>query len=674
MAFNRPIAFDASKDTIRWAARCTAADTIRLEVDTNSSFTNPIASIDVVCESGKDFVAKGEVGGLAANTLYYHRFVVNSSVVSYDVNPVGGGGGPASLKTAPPDDFTGTVKIVVGSCMYHGDGVVWEQVDGKAPDLYINNGDRVYVDTDSGNDPPTALSEFFDSYKLTHRNKVDAEARFMRYVLLKRAFKGLMDDHDHSVDDINLGNASFAQARAWAMQAFSAYTPHASYVNSDAQFRVERWGNIDLFFIDTRFKKMDPTTYARWPFDGSDNHVIEASSTRSQIVLKDGGTGHVTDKTTDAYAGWYMKVAETSESRTTVRPPHSDLWRRVRSSVQTAADEVTLTLDADLPANFDPATHQYLFMEKASMLDGGTPFQTGNQWEWLVDALRASTAKVKLIVSPHIGANNTQVGGDNWRAMSAQNSEIRTLYQMTQSVRNIFWLSGDMHRHMQDDGTNSEWPEVSCSPLDQDGATGAAGTWSHGQADRPTTNPLAGSSNGFALLTISDTEFKSEMFWDDASATPMGGITTMTIPLENEPGPPGWNTSRSDSPRSIARPTVDYQMACAEGLDPTGEDLQLGDVQIGQVVGGRVRWNATATAGERMLRMEVLEDFGSGDVVVGGYDLLAIPANGETTSELRDLLPPGGVWIHGGQKLRVLDDNGVDASDDVDLYLRLLTY
>lgn len=673
MAFDIPIAFDADKNEIRWCARCTAADTIRLEVDTNSGFTSPIAGGDVTADAALDFTAKGSVGGLQPNTTYYHRFVVNSSVVSYDVNPIGGGGGPPFLKTAPADDFSGTVKIAFGSCQLDGNGVIWQAMDGEGADLFLQLGDRTYIDEQVQN-PPDALDDYWTGYKLTHRNTPDLEARFTRYILLRRAMKNIMDDHEHGLGDIDLASTNFSTLRGWAVTAFKAYSAVPTLPRSDAIYRTERWGNIELFFLDNRLAKQDPAAYARWPFDGADNHTIEASSTRTQIVLKDGGTGHVADKTLDAYAGWYMKLSDQNLARTVVRPPNSDMWRRVTGSQQTAADEVTLTLEEALPLTFDPAVNQHLFMEQASVLDGGTPFQTGNQWGWLVDALRASTAKVKLIVSSQI-ANNTQVAGDNWRSYSAQNGEIRTLYQMVKNVLNVFWLSGDMHRHGQDDGSNGEFPEISASPMDKNGLDGAVATWSHGQAQRPTNNP-DGTANGWATLEISDTQLVAKQWWSNngTSGDPMDGITTMTIALQDPTPPPDWRVTKSDGPE---RADVQNGMVLARsiGAAPTGEDLtpEEAGAALMVLVGGRVRYNATVTAGDRQLRVEVLEDFGSGDVVVEGHDLSTIAENGETTLEIEALLPAP-VYVGARQKLRVLDKNAVDATDDVDLYLRLLTY
>lgn len=523
MSFERPIAFDSTYNSIRWACRVDTTDTVICEVDTDPAFSNPIASSPVVAAAASDYVVRGEVTGLQADTLYYHRFRVNGSVVTYETEPKGTGTDPAYLKTAPlPGARPAEIKIAFGSCSRDpatSNTLNWESIDAKAPDLFIHLGDRFYIENFEA--PPTSQSVYFDAYKALHRNDGVTYTHYTRYISLRRASKFTWDDHD-VYPDWHVDYAGGDQLRTWAFNAWDIYTPHAPLENSPALFRTERWGPIEFFFLDLRYKNQLWSTHERWPFDGADNHVVETTSTKSQIVLKDAGLGHVLDKTANYYRGWYVQLSAANLARTVVRPPRSDMWARVESSAQTASDEVTLTLNTDLDDSFDPTVHQYLYMEKASILDGDFAgdgvLQTGNQWDWLVNSLRASTALVKIIVSS-LPMNETQTEDDNWRKFSAKTSEIRTLFKQVKDVKNVFVLSGDSHRHQMDDGANGEWPEFSSSPLSHTGSIGAPSFWSHGQAVRPSTNP-DGSSNGFCLLTITPTELTAEYFWSN-NGTPI---------------------------------------------------------------------------------------------------------------------------------------------------------
>lgn len=118
----------------------------------------------------------------------------------------------------------------------------------------------------------------------------------------------------------------------------------------------------------------------------------------------------------------------------------------------------------------------------------------------------------------------------------------------------------------------------------------------------------------------------------------------------------------------------------------------LGAQRFAHLVGGRIILAADSTVGNRTLRLEVLEDFGSGDVVVYAKDFdvtAAAPVVASTTRNIE--LAPGGavvtgganedvepidpaLFLHGNQKLRIFEVGNVSASDDLTIYLRLLVY
>lgn len=118
----------------------------------------------------------------------------------------------------------------------------------------------------------------------------------------------------------------------------------------------------------------------------------------------------------------------------------------------------------------------------------------------------------------------------------------------------------------------------------------------------------------------------------------------------------------------------------------------LGAMRFAHLVGGRLAVTATSTVGNRTLRLEVLEDFGSGDVVVYAKDFEVTAAAPITASQTRnvELAPSGSVvtgganedvepidpalFLHGNQKLRIYDSADVDGNDDMLVYLRLLVY
>jgi hypothetical protein len=531
MAFSQPNALDVDHDRIRWSAQCTAADEIYMEVDTVVTFDNdPKKGSVAVATAAKDYVAKGVVGGLDPATVYFWRFFVNGVVQTPQTEPEGTGTTYVSIKTAPAPGTGTTLKIAVGGDLLEGDSLVWKTIAAMSPDLMVVNGDNIDIDAQVSS-PPTSQADHWTAYNLLFDNSHFSEGRMQRHVGFRIPMKNNCDDHDY-FSDYNVDDDPTLYE--WGKFAFRSRWPVDEANLYEGTQRVEQFGKVDLFFLDSRRRNGNFANYARFPTGGADTHAIETTSTRTTLYIDDTGTGHVPVLTEDYYAGWYVRLSQAQYTRSTVRPPHSDLWRRVIASeqVQTDGNEsmVKLTLNKALPSTFDPTVDKWLFMDNASVLDANdapAPVQDGNQFDWLVDALNASTARWRIIVSPLV-MNHTHVGADNWRKWSALNGEVRTLYQMLDDPLNIVVTTGDLHRHGLDDGTNGEWPEICSTPVDQGGSTGAVSTWSHGQADRPTTNPDA-TSNGFALLTVTDASIQIDYYWsNDGTPLAMGGITSLT--------------------------------------------------------------------------------------------------------------------------------------------------
>jgi alkaline phosphatase D len=107
-----------------------------------------------------------------------------------------------------------------------------------------------------------------------------------------------------------------------------------------------------------------------------------------------------------------------------------------------------------------------------------------SQKEWLLNSLKKSDAKWKVIVSPvifntgyyHVLQNDSLVKMYSWLASNAAdkwggfpedvNAVVNTIKE--NDIKNVFVISGDTHSSFIDDGTNSILPEISASNLDVD--------------------------------------------------------------------------------------------------------------------------------------------------------------------------------------------------------------
>jgi hypothetical protein len=535
MAFSQVNCFDNDPYTLRATVQCTAADdAVQLEVDTASAFNVDPRKGDIqYAKAASDYVVKVYVGGLDPDTTYYWRVYVNGVVQTPQTQVEGTGTSVVSIKTAPLPTETGTLKVAVGSDLLEGDHLVWQAIAGLAPSLYVNCGDNIDVDAQVG--VPDEQADYYTAYNLLFDNSNFQEGRMQRNVGYRMPMKTNCDDHDY-FDNYNAEDG--AQKFRWGATAWRERWPvdESKLELPYGPRRTERFGKVEFFFCDGRQRNGNYVNYDRYPDAGADTTVIDTDSTRTIVYVSDNvGQAHYPKKGKGAYGGWYMRLSQAQYTRATVRPPRTDLWRRVIDSYVVDGDgtKVALVLHKALPDTFDPTVDKWLFMDNGSMWDcsdvsGVAPLQEDNGFDWLVDALNASTARWRIIVSPCV-MNETLVADDNWRKWSALNGEIRTLYQCLDDGNNIVVVSGDLHRHSCDDGTNGEFPECVCGPTDQSGSTGGVSTWSNGQADRPTTNP-DGSSNGFALFTITQGSIVVDWYWSNSgTASAMGGLTQLTV-------------------------------------------------------------------------------------------------------------------------------------------------
>ena len=150
--------------------------------------------------------------------------------------------------------------------------------------------------------------------------------------------------------------------------------------------------------------------------------------------------------------------------------------RRVLSSIYNAgSDTHTLTLNSAVPGLRAGETTCHL--RKKSMLDQDILGPNG-QTEWLINGLNRSTARWKVIVTDVVWNRTLVGGGDVWGDWDTDRMEQRYIMEHVKAS-NVLVISGDRHRSAIDDGTNSGWPEMSASPLNQTAAS-LGGRWTNG--------------------------------------------------------------------------------------------------------------------------------------------------------------------------------------------------
>jgi hypothetical protein len=212
---------------------------IRLAVDTDSSFTNPIFSNSVSVDSSTNLTASFSVNGLQASTLYYYAFEINWIL---DLTP----GRKGSFKTAPngPANFDFAFNSCIGNA-YH---TFTQRVKNHNPLFFISTGDLHY-----GNPNSTDLNVHRQKYEGSILGR-EPTSTFLKFT----PFAYIWDDHDFC------GNASDSTfiGKENARKAYREYVPHYPLPDPNgAIYQSFTIGRLHFILTDNRSTK---TANAMW--------------------------------------------------------------------------------------------------------------------------------------------------------------------------------------------------------------------------------------------------------------------------------------------------------------------------------------------------------------------------------------------------------------------------
>lgn len=135
----------------------------------------------------------------------------------------------------------------------------------------------------------------------------------------------------------------------------------------------------------------------------------------------------------------------------------------------------------DLRSQKDPLNSSIIDPNKSMMNSGDL---TDDQKTWFKNALLASTAKWKFVISS-VSWNPTVNKPESWYGYQIEQNEIRDFIQ-SNNISNVMFFSADIHSSGGiDDGTNAYFPEVTIpntnvGPLFECTGNGNCGTWSAG--------------------------------------------------------------------------------------------------------------------------------------------------------------------------------------------------
>ena len=421
-----------------------SATTFAIEYSLNSDLSGSQTSPGTGVDSSK---TGGEtITGLSPDTLYYYSPITEGHRMFHGTFPM--------FRTMPSPGSATPLVICFSSCNLTPDAVdLYDSVQAESPNLFLHLGDFGYPDS----------TEIFNQ-RTNYRRQMVTSSNYCKRVQRHIGVERVWDDHDYGANN----SAGGLPGKENSLQVWKEYTPAIALHNpSNGLWRNFTVGSIEFFMLDTRYQREN--NQQRFPsFSGN---TADVGSSGSTLVLR------ASDSPSGAngfYDGWYV-LAESQ-------------YRRVTNYVGATR---TATLDTPIVPLSSSSTYA---LKKASILD--MDYIADNQVDWLIDAVNKSTATWKVIISS-IAFNGTVVTPgleDSWGDWDLEQFERNYLIQALIPER-LFVISGDRHFSGIDDGTNSDWPEISASPIDQTNRT-VEGSWSNG----------ADNTGGFyGVITLRDT-------------------------------------------------------------------------------------------------------------------------------------------------------------------------
>ncbi len=459
------------RDTsFKYRARANQGTTIQIEYSTASNLAGSTTSAGASAIADNDYTATETISGLTAGTTYYYSVIINSTRQHSSPFP--------SVKTMPTEGADSSIKIAFGSCQSDGtEATIWAAIAAKAPTAFFQLGDFGYPDS-------TALATQRSNYQTQHAGD------YLSEIVEAFPVERVWDDHDMGPDNSHGDTTD----KASSLQAWKEYTAYHTLANgSNGIWRSFTIGNVEFFLLDCRYQKEG--TKARFP--AASTNTADTGSSGTSLVLKaaDSPSG-----TVDFYKGYYVSV--------------ESVWRRVTAYNQTTR---TCTLDASVVGLSSSSTY---FLRKASILDQDAI--ASDQVDWLIDGVNNSSNRWKVIVSS-VPWNATVTGGaggaDCWGDWDSEQAERNYLLQQI-TAENVIVLSADRHWAAIDDGTNSGWPEITASPLDQTDRSPVEGTWSEG-------SDVTG--HKFGLLEIDGSAHTATLTVCNADGTTSGSVTPLVV-------------------------------------------------------------------------------------------------------------------------------------------------
>lgn len=239
-AMQGPVLGDVTAESFRVWARMSWTFPVQVAYSTDRDFSHEQVTPAIVPSKQSDYCVTIPVAGLAANTTYYYKLIINRGGDKYL-----GDRPPFEVRTAPQSGTPVRFRVAFGSCARYQQQPrqpIWDVITAYDPNLFFWLGDNVYADSLD----PDILAE-----ELMRQRELPSMQRF----LAETAQFAIWDDHDFGLNNHDRTNPQKAEnlavwKRSWPNPGFGLPA-------TEGVFFKYSYGGVDFFFLDGRYHR-DP--------------------------------------------------------------------------------------------------------------------------------------------------------------------------------------------------------------------------------------------------------------------------------------------------------------------------------------------------------------------------------------------------------------------------------
>lgn len=213
---------------------------VRFQLSTDSSFTDPFYTEEVVNDISTYNYTKIQIGDLKPDTRYYYRAVIDGNLTDRI----------HSFKTFPTDKKK-NFSFAFGSCQQGRQDPspdVFPVIANDTVSFFLHLGDWGYPDYRISRD----FNQSFEKLDESYRMKYDYSYPLASQVLSKMPVAYVYDDHEYAGNDADGTNPY----KSNSVKAYSMFFPHYKLENPDnGIWQKFRYGDVEFFIVDVRTQR-----------------------------------------------------------------------------------------------------------------------------------------------------------------------------------------------------------------------------------------------------------------------------------------------------------------------------------------------------------------------------------------------------------------------------------